>query len=175
MEAFYPTLKTRKKIFSVQTKIKFCKIPVVVLLLSFYCALAGPIWAIVKPPVHVTLTTGWKAQKKGPPIQIAEKNQEITITTVIISGVDSKIANYELTLPSGWELISGRKTWQGPLVKNQTIALKIKVRVISDSFGIIKGKLLLPGFGTSIEAMLDLRNPEDSDRIPEWGRSRKIP
>ena len=49
------------------------------------------------------------------------------------------------------------------------------MRAVSDKVGIIKGRLSLPGFGTSIEGMLDLRNPDFSDRVPEWGRSEPVP
>ena len=53
--------------------------------------------------------------------------------------------------------------------------MKATLRVISDTFGILRGKLILPEFGTSIEGMLDLRNPETTDRISEWGETRPVP
>lgn len=131
--------------------------------------------ASVKPPVHVDFVTGWKAEKGGAMIQIAKKDQIIPVQVNISSGIDLEMAAFELILPPGIEINSGPETWAGSLQKGKTQTLEISVRVISENFGVILGELFLPDYGVNIRGMLDLRDPEKTVRVPEYGQNTAAP
>jgi hypothetical protein len=145
------------------------------LIFFFVVSLAEDAAATIKPPVHVKLKTDWVRQKRGSPIQVATKGEVINITIEISSGIDMAIANFDLILSEGWEFIDGDKSWEGKLIKGEKISLKATVRAISDSFGIIKGRVYVPEAHATIEGMLDLRNPVSTDKGPRVGADSELP
>jgi hypothetical protein len=131
--------------------------------------------ATVKPPVHVSMSTDFVAKKGGPQIHVGKKGEVVNIKIEISSGVDMENAEFDLLLPEGWEFVSGQKNWKGKLQKDGTISLKATVRITGDAFGIIEGRVILPEACTSVGGLLDLRDPETTDRVPEWGIGSEVP
>ncbi|THB76173.1 MAG: hypothetical protein D3926_18530 [Desulfobacteraceae bacterium] len=141
----------------------------------FFLVIASVAGASVKPPVHVDFVTGWKAEKGGAMIQVAQKDQIIPFRVEISSGIDLDMAAFELILPSGVEMASGSETWAGTLQKGGVQTLEFSVRISSDHFGVIEGDLFLPDYGVNIRGMLDLRDPDKTGRVPEFGLNTAAP
>lgn len=150
------------------------RITAILWLLLFFClVLAEYASARVLPPVHVKIKTDWVAKKGRPLIHVAKKGEVINVNIVISSNIDLDAADFELLLPEGWEFVGGERNWKGALKKGGEIILKATLRATSSNFGVIKGRVYLPG--ASVEGLLDLRDPETTDRIPEMGVGSKVP
>jgi len=145
------------------------------MLLFLGFVLADHAVATVKPPVNVKLSTDFVAEKGGPHVHVGKKGEVVNIKIEISSGVDMENAEFDLLLPEGWEFVGGQKNWKGKLQKDGNISLKATVRIKGDAFGVIEGRVILPEACTSVEGILDLRDPATTDRVPEFGIGSQVP
>ncbi len=115
-----------------------------------------------------TTSTGITSKLEISKAPALNENAEITLTVTTIRTAPT--ASAKITLPEGFELVSGDLSWKGELVENQPLQLKATVKAVKTGNWTIFGGA---GYGDYLYITVNEDSASISDKpfpIPERGK-----